>query len=109
MCRKKWFGRCVIHWQCLTGVVEAVALTIVLVQMGIEDYLFEGVNVEFVVVSQSLNSSNLISNGNFVGMEVAIFVVASVDTKAENFVELMELVEIVRLVTDVFEYYSNKD
>ena len=89
----------------LTGVVEEVALTIVLMQMGIEDYLFEGVNVEFVPDSQSLNSSNLISKGYFVGMEVAIFVVASVDTKAENFVELVEL---VRLVTDVFEHYSNK-
>ena len=89
--------------------MEVAALTVVLVQMGIEDYLFEGVNVEFVPDSQSLNSSNLISKGYFVGMEVAIFVVASVDTKAENFVELEDLVEIVRLVTDVFEHYSNND
>ena len=95
--------------QCLNGVVEAVALIVVLLQMGIENYLFEGVNVEFVVVSQSLNSSNLISNGNFVGMEVAIFVVESMDTKAGNFVELEDLVEIARLVTNVFEHYSNKD
>ena len=40
------------------------------------------------------------------GMGVVILVVALVDTKAENFVELVEL---VRLVTDVFEHYSNKD
>ena len=93
----------------LTGVVEEVALTVVLVQMGIEDSVFEGVNVEFVVDSQILNSFNLIAKGYFVGMEVAIFVVASVDTKAKNFIELVELLDLVRLVTDVFEYYSNKD
>ena len=93
----------------LTRVVEEVALTVVLVQMGIEDYVFEGVNVEFVIDSQSLNCSSLISMGYFVGMEVAIFVVALVDTKTANFVECVELVELMRLVTDVFEHYSNKD
>ena len=93
----------------LSGVVGEVALMVVLVQMGIEDSVFEGVNVEFVVDSQSLNSFNLIAKGYFVGMEVAIFVVASMDTKVENFVELVELVELVRLVADVFEHYSNKD
>ena len=89
--------------------MEAVALIVLLVQMGIENYLFEGVNVEFFVYFQSLNSSNLISKGYFLGMEVAIFVVESMDTKAENFVELEDLVDIVRLVTNVFEHYSNKD
>ena len=90
----------------LSGIVEEVALTVLLVQMGIEDSVIEGVNVEFVVDSQSLNSSSLIAKSYFVGMEVAIFVMASVDTKAENFVELVKL---VRLVTNVFEHYSNKD
>ena len=89
----------------LSGVVGEVALMVALVQMGIEDYVFEGVYVEFVVYSQSLNSSSLISKGYFMGMEVAIFVVASMDTKDENFVKLVEL---VRLVTDVFEHYFNK-
>ena len=89
----------------LTGVVEEVALTVVLVRMGTEDSIFEGVDVEFFVDSQSLNSSNLIAKGYFVGMKVTIFVVALVDTKAKSFVELVEL---VRLVTDVFEHYSNK-
>ena len=91
--------------ELLTRVVGEVALMVVLVQMGIEDYVFEGVDVEFVVYSQILNSSSLIVEGYFVGMEVPIFVVASVGTKAENFVELVEL---ARLVTDVFEHYSNK-
>ena len=90
-----------VNWGCGRG-----ALTVVLEQMGFEDSVFEEVNVEFIVDSQILNSSSLISKGYFVGMDVAIFVVASVDTKAENFVELVEL---VRLVTDVFEHYSNKD
>ena len=90
----------------LTGVVGEVALMVVLVQMGIEDFVFEGVDVEYVVDSQNLNSSSLIAKGCFVGMEVPIFVVASMGTKAENFVELVEL---VRLVTDVFDHYSNKD
>ena len=86
--------------------MEAVALIVLLVQMGIENYLFEGVQVEFVADSQSLNSSNLISKGYFVGMEVPIFVVASVGTKAENFAKFLGL---VRLVTNVFDHYSNKD
>ena len=50
----------------LTGVVEEVALTVVLEQMGIEDSVFED-NVEFIVDSQILNSSSLISKGYFVG------------------------------------------
>ena len=93
----------------LSGVVGEVALMVVLVQMGIEDSVFEGVNVEFVVDSKILNSSSLISKGYFVGMEVTIFFVVSVDTKPKIFSELVELVEFVRLVTDVVEHYSNKD
>ena len=93
----------------LTGVVEEVALTVLLVKMGIEDYVFKGVDVEFVVDSQSLNSSSLIFKGYFVGMEVVIFVVELMDTKDKNFVELVGIVGLVRLMNDVFEHYSNKD
>ena len=93
----------------LNGVVGEVALMVVMVQMGIEDSVFEGVYVEFVTDSQSFNSSSLISKGYFVGMEVVIFVVASMNTKAKNFVELFGLVGLVRLVNDVFQNYSNKD
>ena len=58
----------------LTGVVEGVSLTIVLVQMGIEDSVFEGVYVEFFVDSQILNSSSLIAKDYSVDMEMPMFV-----------------------------------
>ena len=57
----------------LAGVGEGVALTVLLMQMGIGGYVFEGVG-EFVVDSRSLNSSSLIAKDDSLDMDIPMFV-----------------------------------